>query len=83
MCLYSVQQYLLSYSRGRLNVLANVCRKPLEQLFCQFDPKLDADDEGSGDVKYHLGTSNTEKWNSKHSGEIVNANIDFFWNAGI
>jgi len=43
--------------RGRLNVLANVCRKPLEQLFCQFDSKLEADDEGSGDVKYHLGMS--------------------------
>lgn len=41
--------------RGRLNVLANVCRKPLEQIFCQFDSKLEAADEGSGDVKYHLG----------------------------
>lgn len=41
--------------RGRLNVLANVIRKELEQIFCQFDPKLEATDEGSGDVKYHLG----------------------------
>uniref|UniRef100_A0A8B9LDW1 2-oxoglutarate dehydrogenase-like, mitochondrial n=1 Tax=Astyanax mexicanus TaxID=7994 RepID=A0A8B9LDW1_ASTMX len=38
--------------RGRLNVLANVVRKDLDQIFCQFDPKLEA---GSGDVKYHLG----------------------------
>ena len=38
-------------------MLANVCRKPLEQIFCQFDSKLEADDEGSGDVKYHLGMS--------------------------
>ena len=43
--------------RGRLNVLANVCRKPLEHIFCQFDSTLGASDEGSGDVKYHLGTS--------------------------
>lgn len=43
--------------RGRLNVLANVCRKPLEKIICQFDSKLEAADEGSGDVKYHLGTS--------------------------
>jgi len=43
--------------RGRLNVLANVCRKPLDQIFCQFDSKLEASDEGSGDVKYHLGMS--------------------------
>ncbi|XP_056465768.1 2-oxoglutarate dehydrogenase-like, mitochondrial [Gadus chalcogrammus] len=41
--------------RGRLNVLANVIRKELNQIFCQFDPKLEAADEGSGDVKYHLG----------------------------
>uniref|UniRef100_A0A8C6MLH9 2-oxoglutarate dehydrogenase complex component E1 n=1 Tax=Nothobranchius furzeri TaxID=105023 RepID=A0A8C6MLH9_NOTFU len=41
--------------RGRLNVLANVIRKDLEQIFCQFDSKLEAVDEGSGDVKYHLG----------------------------
>jgi len=42
--------------RGRLNVLANVCRKPLEQILCQFNPGVEAADEGSGDVKYHLGT---------------------------
>lgn len=41
--------------RGRLNVLANVCRKPLEQIFTQF-AGLKASDSGSGDVKYHLGT---------------------------
>lgn len=41
--------------RGRLNVLANVCRKPLHQLFTQF-AGLESEDEGSGDVKYHLGT---------------------------
>ncbi|KAK6633424.1 hypothetical protein RUM44_004027 [Polyplax serrata] len=41
--------------RGRLNVLANVCRKPLDQIFTQF-ATLEAADQGSGDVKYHLGT---------------------------
>lgn len=41
--------------RGRLNVLANVCRKPLHQIFTQF-AGLEAADDGSGDVKYHLGT---------------------------
>ena len=51
------RDFLLSSCRGRLNVLANVCRKPLEKVFCQFDSKLEADDEGSGDVKYHLGVS--------------------------
>merc|ERR1712088_574981 len=41
--------------RGRLNVLANVCRKPLDQLLTQF-AGIEAADAGSGDVKYHLGT---------------------------
>ena len=31
--------------RGRLNVLANVARKPLEQIFCQFNPRLEPADE--------------------------------------
>jgi len=33
--------------RGRLNVLANVCRKPLEQIFSQFNA-LEVTDDGSG-----------------------------------
>ncbi|VDP18970.1 unnamed protein product [Soboliphyme baturini] len=40
--------------RGRLNILANVCRQPLEAIFTQFST-LEPEDEGSGDVKYHLG----------------------------
>ncbi|XP_077442221.1 2-oxoglutarate dehydrogenase complex component E1 isoform X2 [Vanacampus margaritifer] len=47
--------------RGRLNVLANVIRKELDQIFCQFDPKLESADEGSGDVKYHLGMFHRRK----------------------
>ena len=36
--------------------MANVVRKELDHLFCQFDPNLDLVDAGqSGDVKYHLG----------------------------
>eukprot|EP00877_Chromochloris_zofingiensis_P000629 jgi/Chrzof1/10567/Cz05g03220.t1_OGD[v5.2] len=47
--------------RGRLNVLANVVRKPMAQIFSEFSGKGLASPEGeyagSGDVKYHLGTS--------------------------
>ncbi|GFY83622.1 2-oxoglutarate dehydrogenase, E1 component [Actinidia rufa] len=48
--------------RGRLNVLANVVRKPLRQIFSEFSGGTRPVDEiglytGTGDVKYHLGTS--------------------------
>lgn len=41
--------------RGRLNVLSNVVRKPNESIFSEFAGTTAAEDEGSGDVKYHLG----------------------------
>ena len=41
--------------RGRLNVLSNVVRKPNESIFSEFAGTGGAEDEGSGDVKYHLG----------------------------
>lgn len=42
--------------RGRLNVLANVIRRPIEGILHQFAGKED-DAEGGGDVKYHLGAN--------------------------
>lgn len=42
--------------RGRLNVLCNVMQKPIEKIFNEF-AGLTSDDDGSGDVKYHLGIS--------------------------
>jgi len=41
--------------RGRLNVLSNVVRKPNESIFSEFAGSQEPTDEGSGDVKYHLG----------------------------
>lgn len=49
--------------RGRLNILANVMRKPMEEIFNEFMSGPVASDDttgdvlGSGDVKYHLGMS--------------------------
>eukprot|EP00899_Mesostigma_viride_P002605 jgi/Mesvir1/12345/Mv00529-RA.3 len=50
--------------RGRLNILANVVRKPMRQIFSEFGqgvrPAMSDDPTnftGMGDVKYHLGTS--------------------------
>lgn len=55
--------------RGRLNLLANVVRKPLETIFAEFQGVLpESVDEknwsstSSGDVKYHLGTSYTRTY---------------------
>ncbi len=44
--------------RGRLNVLANVMGKPFAAILSEFQGETDVDSVlGSGDVKYHLGTS--------------------------
>jgi len=45
--------------RGRLNVLANVMSKPFQAIFSEFQGGTVHPDDvlGSGDVKYHLGTS--------------------------
>jgi 2-oxoglutarate dehydrogenase E1 component len=44
--------------RGRLNVLANVMGKPYVAIFSEFQGAAHPEDvQGSGDVKYHLGTS--------------------------
>lgn len=43
--------------RGRLNVLGNVIRKPIEAILNEFSGNADSDDTGGGDVKYHLGAN--------------------------
>jgi 2-oxoglutarate dehydrogenase E1 component len=43
--------------RGRLNVLANVVRKPIEAILNEFKGHGDPDDWPAGDVKYHLGAN--------------------------
>jgi 2-oxoglutarate dehydrogenase E1 component len=45
--------------RGRLNTLVNIVRKPLMAVFSEFSGESFKPDDvqGSGDVKYHLGTS--------------------------
>ncbi len=43
--------------RGRLNVLANIVGKPLAKIFNEFEGNMDPGQaQGSGDVKYHLGS---------------------------
>ncbi len=44
--------------RGRLNVLANICNKPVQYILNEFDDEVLEAFDISGDVKYHLGYSN-------------------------
>ncbi len=45
--------------RGRLTVLANIIGKPLHEVFAEFEEAPDSTQHryGSGDVKYHLGST--------------------------
>ena len=46
--------------RGRLNVLTNIAGKTYGQVFKEFEGNTDTKSvQGSGDVKYHLGTEGT------------------------
>jgi 2-oxoglutarate dehydrogenase E1 component len=45
--------------RGRLNVLANVLKKPMENVFKEFEGESYEERISLGDVKYHLGYGNT------------------------
>jgi len=63
-----VEQIVLGMAhRGRLNVLVNVMHKPYRVVFAEFaggsaNPE---DVGGSGDVKYHLGTSTDREFDGK------------------
>lgn len=62
--------------RGRLNVLANVMGKPFTAIFAEFQGQSSTPDDvlGSGDVKYHLGTSSDRDFdgNSVHLSLTAN-----------
>jgi 2-oxoglutarate dehydrogenase E1 component len=59
--------------RGRLNVLANIAGKSYSQIFQEFEGNLDPRTyQGSGDVKYHLGTEGTF---TAESGETTKVSL--------
>ncbi|GAA0276327.1 2-oxoglutarate dehydrogenase E1 component [Alteraurantiacibacter aestuarii] len=62
--------------RGRLNVLANVMAKPYKVIFHEFSGGSANPDDvgGSGDVKYHLGTSTDREFDgiSVHMSLVPN-----------
>jgi 2-oxoglutarate dehydrogenase E1 component len=62
--------------RGRLNVLANILRKPYQMIFNEFEDNVTADPAGGdGDVKYHRGyTSEYETTSGKMIHVSLTAN---------
>ena len=62
--------------RGRLNILTNVMHKPFRALFSEFQGNSSNPDdvEGSGDVKYHLGTSADREFDGNNIHLSLTAN---------
>ncbi|MFD2724954.1 2-oxoglutarate dehydrogenase E1 component [Hyunsoonleella rubra] len=53
---YGVKECVLGMAhRGRLSTLVNIFRKPMRELFSEFEGKDFEDENIDGDVKYHLG----------------------------
>ena len=53
---YAVEECVIGMAhRGRLNTLVNIFKKPVRELFSEFEGKDFEDQNIDGDVKYHLG----------------------------
>ena len=62
--------------RGRLNVLANFMKKPFSAIFHEFTGGSSTPEEveGSGDVKYHLGSSSDREFDGNRVHLSLTAN---------
>ncbi len=61
-CDHGIVEAIIGMShRGRLNVLANILKKPLGRIFHEFEDADPESTQGSGDVKYHLGSHGTHE----------------------
>ncbi|MDP3314396.1 2-oxoglutarate dehydrogenase E1 component [Lutibacter sp.] len=67
---YDVKEFVFGMAhRGRLSTLVNIFRKPIKDLFSEFDGKDFEDESIDGDVKYHLGL--TTKKTLKNNKELI------------
>ena len=62
--------------RGRLNVLNNVLQKPFRAIISEFmgNPSNPEETGGSGDVKYHMGSSSDREFDGVNVHFTLNAN---------
>ena len=71
---YGIEDFSFACAhRGRLNILANIIKKPHIQIFSEFihGGENALSDQGSGDVKYHLGASSDRSFN----GNLIHVNM--------
>ncbi len=60
---YGVEECVLGMAhRGRLNTLVNIFKKPVRDLFSEFEGKDFEDQDIDGDVKYHLGLTLSKEY---------------------
>ena len=62
--------------RGRLNVLNNILQKPFRAIISEFmgNPSNPEETGGSGDVKYHMGSSSDREFDGVNVHFTLNAN---------
>jgi len=76
-CALGVEEVVIGMAhRGRLNVLANIMGKPYQAIFSEFQGQSYKPDQvqGSGDVKYHLGTSTDREFKGRKMHLSLTAN---------
>jgi 2-oxoglutarate dehydrogenase E1 component len=65
--IYGVKECVLGMAhRGRLNTLVNIFKKPVRELFSEFEGKDFEDEDIDGDVKYHLGLTLSKTFRDGH-----------------
>ena len=70
---YDVKECVLGMAhRGRLSTLINIFRKPVRELFSEFEGKDFEDEDIDGDVKYHLGLTIDKTY---QSGKSIRMNL--------
>ena len=70
---YGVKECVIGMAhRGRLSTLVNIFRKPLYELFSEFEGKDFEDENIDGDVKYHLGFTLDKTYNN---GKSIKMNL--------
>jgi 2-oxoglutarate dehydrogenase E1 component len=67
---FGVKECVLGMAhRGRLNTLVNIFKKPVRDLFSEFEGKDFEEEDIDGDVKYHLGITLSKTF--RNGSEII------------